>query len=43
MLEPVAELATRYSGSGIVWAGEAIVGLVAVVLIVRLAPKRLPS
>jgi hypothetical protein len=43
MLEPVAAVCTRSSGSPAVWAGEVAVGIAAVFLVVRFAPKRVVS
>ncbi len=40
VLEPFAVLAAKSSGSAIVWTGEAVLGLVGVLAIVRFAPKR---
>jgi hypothetical protein len=43
VLEPIVALATRSSGSAVVWAGEVTVGIVAVLLIIRFAPKGVAS
>ena len=39
VLEPIIAMATRSSGSAVVWAGEVMVGIVAVLLLVRFAPR----
>jgi hypothetical protein len=39
VLEPFAALATRSSGSAVVWVGEVAVGIAAVLVVVRFTPK----
>lgn len=43
ILEPIAQLALRSSGSGAVGAGEILVGTLAAVLIIRFTPKRVAT